>query len=132
LTAAAAAAAAAGRDVASGSYRIIAVQMAFSKAARRLESLAQSNRGSGNGRINYLEGLFDVARALDRQGHRRGGWGPAAGAAGKLVDDYFVINQGGRFVVRLGSFVVWFAEGMTCCYSMLLRRLRFTDGQTKM
>ncbi|WIA23026.1 hypothetical protein OEZ86_009941 [Tetradesmus obliquus] len=87
-----------GRDVASGSYRIIAVQMAFSKAARRLESLAQSSRGSSSGRINYLEGLFDVARALDRQGHRRGGWGAAAAGAGGLVDEYFVVQQGGRFV----------------------------------
>jgi hypothetical protein len=43
-----------------------------------------------------------VARALDRQGHRRGGWGPAAGAAGGLTDEYFVVNQGGRFAVSLG------------------------------
>jgi hypothetical protein len=96
------AAIAAGRDVASGSYRIIAVQMAFSKAARRLESLAQSSRGSSNGRINYLEGLFDVARALDRQGHRRSGWGAAA--AGGLMDEYFVVGQGGRFVVSASEF----------------------------
>jgi hypothetical protein len=48
-----------------------------------------------------------VARALDRQGHRRGGWGPAAGAAGGLTDEYFVVNQGGRFAVSLAVF--WWA-----------------------
>jgi hypothetical protein len=100
-----AAAAAAGRDVASGSYRITAVQMALSKAARRLESLAQSTRGSSNGGINYLEGLFDVARALDRQGHRRGP--AAAGAAGGLMDEFFIVNQGGRFAVSC----VWCLTG---------------------
>lgn len=87
-----------GRDVASGSYRIVAVQMAFSKAARRLEALAQSHRSSSGTHINYLEGLFDVARALDRSGSKRGSWGPGAANTG-LVDEYFVIGQGGRFSV---------------------------------
>eukprot|EP00878_Enallax_costatus_P008207 GHUV01008580.1.p1 GENE.GHUV01008580.1~~GHUV01008580.1.p1 ORF type:complete len:544 (+),score=136.06 GHUV01008580.1:826-2457(+) len=83
-----------GRDVASGSYRIVAVQMAFSKAARRLENLAQQRNTK---KINYLEGLFDVRRALDRSvdGKSKGAWG-GQGKGGP--DEYFVIGQGNRFV----------------------------------
>jgi hypothetical protein len=51
--------AAAGRDVSAGSYRISDVQLAFSKAARRLEALARGRRLTDT-RCNYLEGLFDV------------------------------------------------------------------------
>lgn len=87
---------AAGRDVASGSYRMVAVQMAFSKAARRLEKLAQSRSSK---KINYLQGLFDVKRALDRSAvgkSSKQAWGVAGGGA---TDEYFVIGQSNRYVV---------------------------------
>lgn len=57
-----------------GTYRIADVQFAFGKAARRLEALARGRRISDT-RPNYLEGLFDVRRALQRpqRGERGGG-----------------------------------------------------------
>lgn len=62
----------AGRDVASGSHRIQAVQNTFRRAAQRLEDLAaayprRSSRDGGGG-INYLEALFDVSSAVSRSG----------------------------------------------------------------
>lgn len=87
----------AGRDVATGTYRVVAVQMAFSKAARRLEDLAQSRRGS---KVNYLEGLFDVRKALDRQAAANGR--PPWDRPGKAVnEEYFVIGHGNRYVVSV-------------------------------
>eukprot|EP00879_Flechtneria_rotunda_P006431 GHRR01006759.1.p1 GENE.GHRR01006759.1~~GHRR01006759.1.p1 ORF type:complete len:331 (+),score=91.01 GHRR01006759.1:418-1410(+) len=85
-----------GRDVASGSHRVTAVQMAFSRAARRLEALVQ--RGSSSS-INYLEGLFDVQRALDREASRRDAGAPWAvpGVKG-IADEYTVIHRSQRHV----------------------------------
>lgn len=107
----------AGRDVAAGSYRVLSVQAAFSRAARRLEALAQQGRSGGAGGsrkggpdrpVNYLEALFDVRRALDRSAPRAwGGRGAAGGGGGaNRVAEYSVVARGGRVLVRWGRAVL--------------------------
>ena len=51
-----------------GSFRIDLVQQAFRQAARRLEKMAASARGSrpDQRRVNYLSALFDLQRVLQR------------------------------------------------------------------
>ena len=108
-----------GRDVATGSYRIAAVQAAFRRAARRLEHLATthhntssssgSNGGSSsgsNGRVNYLEGLFNVQRVLSRDGKAGKGGGKGLGlleGGGVVAEEYYVLGRGGRYTVSLVS-----------------------------
>jgi hypothetical protein len=41
-----------GRDISAGTYRVDDIQLAFSRAARRLESLAKGGRSAGT---NYLQ-----------------------------------------------------------------------------
>ena len=96
-----------GRDVATGSYRIAAVQAAFRRAARRLEQLASTHHSSNSSssRVNYLEGLFDVQRVLSRDGKGfsgRGGGGRGLGLAdggGVVADEYYVLGRGGGYMV---------------------------------
>jgi hypothetical protein len=95
-----------GRDVASGSYRIQAVQVALSKAARRLESLARSSSSSSSSSrpVNYLEGLFDVTTALDRKAHAADNRRSPFGHRGYVTssrDDYTVVAQADRYMVRI-------------------------------
>lgn len=75
----------AGRDVSCGTFRVADVQLAFSKAARRLEALARGRRVNDTS-INYLEGLFDVNRALRRE-------------VSEHDADYFIIGRAGRYKV---------------------------------
>lgn len=96
-----------GRDVATGSYRIDAVQAAFRRAARRLEQLASthhnsSKNGSGSQRVNYLEGLFDVQRVLSRDGKGLGKGGGKRRDGGVVADEYYVLGRGGAYVVSGG------------------------------
>lgn len=91
--------------MASGSYRIVAAQMAFSKAARRLEKLAQSRSSK---KVNYLDGLFDVRRALDRTADNKGKKA-LGGAGGGIADEYFVIGQGTRYVVSNSGMISYVA-----------------------
>lgn len=104
-----------GRDVATGSYRIAAVQAAFRRAARHLEQLASahhsssssstvSNGGSSSGRVNYLEGLFNVQRVLSRDGKGFSGSGRGGGrglgladGGGVVAEEYFVLGRGGGY-----------------------------------
>jgi hypothetical protein len=105
-----------GRDVATGSYRIAAVQAAFRRAARRLEQLASahhssssstvSNGSSSGGRVNYLEGLFNVQRVLSRDGKGFSGSGRGGGrglgladGGGVVAEEYFVLGRGGGYTV---------------------------------
>lgn len=98
-----------GRDVATGSYRIAAVQAAFRRAARRLEHLASAHHNSNgssssrNGRINYLEGLFNVQRVLSRDGKGGSkGVGKALGlldGGGVVAEEYYVLGRGGGYSV---------------------------------
>jgi hypothetical protein len=105
-----------GRDVATGSYRIDAVQAAFRRAARRLEQLASQhhNSGSGKGRVNYLEGLFDVQRVLSRDGKGGGkGGGSRRRDGGVVADEYYVLGRGDAYKVSFsvrglpGAFPHW-------------------------
>lgn len=96
-----------GRDVATGSYRVAAVQAAFRRAARRLEQLASTHHnGSKQGssaRVNYLEGLFNVQRVLSRDGSSRpvkGGRGLGLAEGGGVVaEEYYVLGRGGGYTV---------------------------------
>ncbi len=58
------------------------VQLAFSKAARRLEALARGRRPT-DASLNYLEGLFDVSSAVRRDYGRKG-----------RRNEYWVLQQG--------------------------------------
>jgi hypothetical protein len=96
-----------GRDVATGSYRIANIQAAFRRAARRLEQLASthhnSNGSGSSGRVNYLEGLFNVQRVLSRDGKGFKGSGKGLGlqvGGGVVAEEYYVLGRGGNYKVR--------------------------------
>jgi hypothetical protein len=129
--------------VASGSYRMAAIQAAFRRAARRLEHLASrhysTNGGNGSSsasgssssgrsseRINYLEGLFNVQAALSRRGDGRRlgrlsdrGMGLLEGG-GLVADEYYVVQQqhsgGGGGRVRALCGVLILNMGLVCCW----------------